>query len=168
MPYRSEGTAIDAPVRILLVTSRGTGRWVIPKGNAAAAGSVPHACAAREAEDQALLAVEDADALAHALERALQERRLLGELPLALLAGGDVVDEDHAAAVVQTVLAADPLSGHLFVFTNRARNRLKILFWDGSGLWVCAKRLERGRFAWPSARDGKVFLTPAQDRKSVV
>ena len=51
--------------------------------------------------------------------------------------------------LVRDQLGADPLSGHLFLFSNRTRTRLKALVWDGSGLWVCAKRLEKGRFRWP-------------------
>ena len=56
---------------------------------------------------------------------------------------------DGLASLAQTVLAADPLSGHLFLFTNRNRNRLKALWWDGTGMWLCTKRLEGGRFSWP-------------------
>lgn len=55
--------------------------------------------------------------------------------------------------LVRDHLGQDPLSGHLFLFTNRSRTRLKALVWDGSGLWVCAKRLERGCFGWPAAMD---------------
>ena len=52
--------------------------------------------------------------------------------------------------LVRDRLQLDPLSGHLFLFSNAQHNRLKLLFWDGSGLWVCAKRLEKGRFRWPA------------------
>jgi len=63
--------------------------------------------------------------------------------------------------LVRDQLLCDPLSGHLFLFTNAQRNRLKLLFYDGSGLWVCAKRLDRGRFRWPEGdrESVKVVLT---------
>jgi transposase len=63
--------------------------------------------------------------------------------------------------LVRDRLLCEPRSGHVFVFCNAQRNRLKLLFFDGSGLWVCAKRLERGRFAWPQAGDsqGKIVLS---------
>jgi len=53
--------------------------------------------------------------------------------------------------LVRDRMGQDALSGHLFLFTNKSKTRLKALVWDGSGLWVCAKRLEKGRFGWPEA-----------------
>jgi transposase len=63
--------------------------------------------------------------------------------------------------LVRDQLLCDPLSGHLFLFSNAQRNRLKVLFWDATGLWVCGKKLEKGRFHWPTAGDaqGKIVLS---------
>lgn len=58
---------------------------------------------------------------------------------------------DGLAAAVRTVVGADPLSGHLFVFLNQSRNRAKILVWEASGFWLFYKRLEVGRFKLPTA-----------------
>ena len=51
--------------------------------------------------------------------------------------------------LVRDYLSCDPESGHVFLFANSRRNRLKLLVYDGSGLWVCAKKLDGGRFRWP-------------------
>ncbi len=66
--------------------------------------------------------------------------------------------------LVRDRLQCEPLSGHVFLFCNARHNRLKLIYWDGSGLWVCAKKLSRGRFRWPEARAGevKVTLTPEE------
>jgi transposase len=66
------------------------------------------------------------------------------------------------SALVQTTLEADPLSGHVFVFRGRRGDLIKILWFDGDGLCLFAKRLERGRFIWPKAESGTVSLTRAQ------
>lgn len=59
------------------------------------------------------------------------------------------------SGLVRSRLAGDPLSGDLFVFCNRGKNRLKILFFDSTGMWVLAKRLERGTFDWPVELAGR-------------
>jgi transposase len=66
------------------------------------------------------------------------------------------------AGTVQTALAENPFSGHVFVFRGRGGDLIKVLGWDGDGLFLFAKRLERGRFIWPQATSGVVSLTPAQ------
>lgn len=69
---------------------------------------------------------------------------------------------DGLAALAQGVLELDPLSGHLFVFVNRRRDRLKILYWDRDGFALWAKRLERGTFRIPAVADGRVEMTAAE------
>jgi transposase len=69
---------------------------------------------------------------------------------------------DGLAADVAAVLRQDPYSGHLFLFRSRKADYLKILHYDGTGLCLFAKRLERGKFVWPPIVDGTMVLTPAQ------
>lgn len=69
---------------------------------------------------------------------------------------------DGLALQVQEILKRDPHSGHLFVFRGRRGPLIKVLWYDGQGMCLFSKRLERGHFLWPSAADGTVTITPAQ------
>ena len=66
------------------------------------------------------------------------------------------------SGMVQTKLDQDPFSGQVFVFRGRRGHLIKVLWWDGDGLCLFAKRLERGRFVWPQATSGTVSLSRAQ------
>jgi transposase len=57
----------------------------------------------------------------------------------------------------------DPLSGHLYVFANRRKNRIKVLYFDGTGAWVCAKRLSQGCFAWPKTTEPGALRIVAEE-----
>jgi transposase len=69
---------------------------------------------------------------------------------------------DGLAALVQTTLAENPFSGHIFVFRGRRGDLVKLVWWSGDGLCLFVKRLERGRFVWPQATSGTVALSAAQ------
>ena len=71
---------------------------------------------------------------------------------------------DGLSMLVQQVLKADPFSGHLFAFRGRKADTVKLLYWDGTGLCLFTKRLQRGRFIWPhlATPGAAITLTPAQ------
>jgi transposase len=69
---------------------------------------------------------------------------------------------DSLSAQVESVLNLDPYGGAVFIFRGRRGDLLKALYWDGQGLVLYAKRLEKGRFVWPQAKEGTVSLTAAQ------
>jgi transposase len=56
----------------------------------------------------------------------------------------------------------------VFIFCNKARNRTKVLFWDGSGLWICAKRLQKGRFSWPSEDQEQVRVSLSHEELALL
>ena len=69
---------------------------------------------------------------------------------------------DGLAAYVEQQLQADPFSGVVYVFRSKRADKVKLLFWDQTGLVLVTKRLEDGRFRWPSIQDGVMRLSPAQ------
>ena len=66
---------------------------------------------------------------------------------------------DGLQGIVRSRLESDPASGHLFVFCNGGKRRLKVLYFDNSGMWICTKRLEKGRFDWPQEMEGLTKIT---------
>lgn len=86
--------------------------------------------------------------------------------PLRVLVATRPVDfrkgMDGLAAVVQAELRHDPFSGVIYVFRAKRADRVKLLFWDGTGVCLFAKRLEQGRFRWPRIENGVMRLTAAQ------
>jgi transposase len=69
---------------------------------------------------------------------------------------------DGLSSIVQQALGHSPCTGSAFVFRNRSGNRLKLLLWDGNGVWLCQRRLHRGHFVWPRAHDACFSITQAQ------
>ena len=69
---------------------------------------------------------------------------------------------DGLAALVRDTMGADPFSGAVYVFRAKRADRVKLVFWDGTGVVLVAKRLEEGEFRWPKIEDGVVKLTSAQ------
>lgn len=71
---------------------------------------------------------------------------------------------DQLASMVQGVFELDPFDDALYLFCNRTRNKLKILYWDGSGFWLLNKRLDEGKFQWDRRGEGCVSISHQQLR----
>jgi transposase len=69
---------------------------------------------------------------------------------------------DGLSMIVQQALGYSPCAGSAFVFCNRTRNRMKVLLWDGTGVWLCQRRLHQGRFVWPQLEDHCFELSQSQ------
>jgi transposase len=86
--------------------------------------------------------------------------------PLRVLIATKPVDfrkgMDGLAALVKEELKTDPFSGVIYVFRAKRADRVKLIFWDGTGLVLVSKRLDQGGFRWPKVEDGVMRLTPAQ------
>ena len=82
---------------------------------------------------------------------------VLADAKIWLAAGVTDMRRGFSGLATQTeqVLEVDPYSGHLFLFRGRRGGQIKMLWWDGQGACLFTKRLERGRFVWPSAKEGK-------------
>jgi len=69
---------------------------------------------------------------------------------------------DGLSQRIQNTLGRSPCDGMAYAFRNRRQNRLKLLIWDGTGVWLCQRRLHRGHFTWPTSDAATVALTPAE------
>jgi transposase len=91
---------------------------------------------------------------------------IMGRAEMSVLIATRPVDfrkqMDGLAALVKEALGADPFSGAIYVFRSKRSDRVKLLWWDGTGICLMAKRLEGGQFRWPAIADGTMRLTPAQ------
>lgn len=69
---------------------------------------------------------------------------------------------DGLSLQVQQLLGGRPCDGSVYAFSNRSRTRMKLVVWDGNGVWLCQRRLHRGQFIWPRAGDKVCELSEAQ------
>jgi transposase len=69
---------------------------------------------------------------------------------------------DGLSCIVQEALGQSPCAGSAYIFRNRAGNRLRLLVWDGNGVWLCQRRLHRGSFVWPKAEDACFTISQEQ------